>query len=286
MNPMTYYILALVLWFAFGLIIALFFFDSIKKWIINFNARYAERYAYYFRGDLKQSNAPRFRKILAWIEGSSYFVGALLFMNPVFGIWTVGFSFFAIAYFAKLLHSRELTRFDNQMVDITYAMKNALKAGLTLQGAMQLIAAEFQPPASEQFTIALREIQLGGTVEQALTHLEQRMPNPEMRILVNAVEILRQTGGNMIETFENVTETLKNRKRVEGKIKTLTAQGRMGAIILCAMPFVMALMLYFLNREYIAPLFNTLLGNIILTIALLLVATGWWIIQKITTIEV
>jgi tight adherence protein B len=157
---------------------------------------------------------------------------------------------------------------------------------MTLQQAMGLVATEFQPPASEQFQIALREVQLGASVEEALRHIEERMPNADLKIIVNAVEILRQTGGNMIETFENVTETLKNRKRVEGKIKSLTAQGRMGAIILCAMPFVMALMLYFLNRSYIEPLFTTLLGNIILTIVLLLVSTGWVVIQKIISIEV
>ena len=104
--------------------------------------------------------------------------------------------------------------------------------------------------------------------------------------MVNAIEILGQTGGNMVETFENITETLKSRKRVEGKIKTLTAQGRMQAIILCAMPFVMALLLYFLNRPYIEPLFTTLLGNVLLTIVLLLVSSGWVIINKIITIEV
>lgn len=284
---MVYYVLAIVFWFVTGLVFAVFFLDPTVNWFKRYNTRYAEQYARYFRHDNGQPrDVNSMRKTLITFEVGAFVLGTLFFLNPIFGVWAVGFVLFAIYYFSRLLHRRELEKFDDQMVDITYTLKNGLKAGMTLQQSMALVATEFQRPASEQFQIALREIQLGASVEEALKHLEERMPNADLKIVVNAVEILRQTGGNMIETFENVTDTLKNRKRVEGKIKSLTAQGRMGAIILCAMPFVMALMLYFLNREYIQPLFTTILGNIILTIVLLLVGTGWIIIQKITTIEV
>jgi tight adherence protein B len=213
-------------------------------------------------------------------------IGLLLFRNLTFALWSLGFVLFTTYYVANLLHKRELERFDNQMVDITYAMKNSLKAGMTLQQAMTLIATEFTPPASDEFRIALGEIQLGASIEESLKHMDERLNNADFKLMVNAIEILRQTGGNMVETFENITETLKSRKRVEGKIKTLTAQGRMQAIILCAMPFVMAAMLYFLNRPYIEPLFTTILGNVLLTIVLLMVSSGWVIINKIITIEV
>jgi tight adherence protein B len=256
---------AIFLWFLTGLVFALFFLEPVRNWFRNYNTRYGERYARYFRReDGKPRDAVQMRKTLITFEIGAFIVGTLLFRNPIFGFWALGFTLFGIFYFGKLLQRREHEKFDEQMVDITYAMKNSLKAGMTLQQAMGLVATEFQPPANEQFQIALREVQLGASVEDALKHIEERLPNPDMKIIVNAVEILRQTGGNMIET----------------------AQGRMGAIILCAMPFVMALMLYFLNRAYVEPLFTTLLGNIILTIVLLLVSTGWIVIQKIITIEV
>ena len=273
-------------WFLTGVVFVLFFLEPGKQWWRDFHTRYAEKYSVHFRGEGKPANPERMRTIFIAAEVGSFLIGFALFRNPIFGLWAMGFVFFGITYFAKLLHQRELDKFDDQMVDITYAMKNSLKAGMTLQQAMQLIATEFKAPASEQFKIAIREVQLGASVEEALQHLEERVNNEDFKIVVNAVEILRQTGGNMIETFENVTDTLKTRKRVEGKIKSLTAQGRMGAIILCAMPFVMALLLYFLSRDYIEPLFTTVLGNIILTIVLLLVSTGWVLIQKIISIEV
>lgn len=278
--------LAVFFWFVTGIVFALFFLEPVRRWLRDFNARYAEQYAIHFRSEGKAANPERVRAIFRYAEIGSFFVGFAMFQSPIFGLWATGSVFFGITYFGKLLHQRELDKFDDQMVDITYALKNGLKAGMTLQQSMQLIATEFKAPASEQFKIALREIQLGASVEEALKHLEERLHNEDLKIIVNAVEILRQTGGNMIETFENVTDTLKTRKRVEGKIKSLTAQGRMGAIILCAMPFVMALLLYFLSRDYIEPLFTTVLGNILLTIVLLLVSTGWVLIQKIISIEV
>ena len=117
-------------------------------------------------------------------------------------------------------------------------------------------------------------------------HLVERVPNNDLKMMVDSIDILRQTGGNMVETFEGVAETLKNRKKVEGKIKTLTAQGRYQTIMLCAMPFVMLLILYFLNREYVQPFFSTFLGWLLLSVVVLLVVTGWVIINKLIAIEV
>jgi tight adherence protein B len=281
-----YLLVAVFAWFLFGLVIYVFFGDTLLAKAKAFNEKYAERYAHHFRKGEKKRDPAQVKKTLFWIELGAFLFGLLIMRSVIFSLWAVGFAFFVIYYTEKLLHIREMEKFDDQLVDVVYAMKNSLKAGMTLQQSMQLISTEFADPAAEQFRIALREVQIGASVEESLRHLEERMPNADLKIMVNAVEILRQTGGNMIETFENITETLKNRKRVEGKIKTLTAQGRMQAIILCAMPFAMLLMLYFLNREYVEPLFQTALGVVVLTVVLLLVSTGWVIIKKIITIEV
>lgn len=278
--------LAIAMWFATGFVVALFFLRPLREKARAFNDRYAAELAHHFGKPGTPPNVARVRKLLIGAEIGSFVVGTALFLNAIFGLWATGATFFIIVYSARLLRGREIDQFDDQMIDIAYAMRNALKAGMTLQQSLQLIATEFRAPASHQFAIASREVQLGASVEDALRHIEERMPNQELRVVVTAVEILRQTGGNMVETFDLLVETLKSRKRVEGKIKALTAQGRMSAIILCSMPFVMALMLYFLNRPYIQPLFTTILGNIILTIVLLLVTTGWVLIKKVITIEV
>jgi tight adherence protein B len=281
-----YYILALLFWFITGVVVMLFFYEPVRKWVGAYNAKYAEELAHFFRQGKKPGDPARIRSILFWSEVGSFLAGTAISGNPFFGFWAVGFAFFAIRYMARLLHAKELERFDSQMLDITYAFRNSLKAGMSLQQAMQLIANDFANPSADQFRMVLREIQIGASIEEALHHIEERIPNAELKIMVNAIEILRQTGGNMVETFESLAETLKNRKKVEGKIKSLTAQGRAQAIILCVMPFAMALILWFLNREYISPLFNTLLGWVILSVVIALVSVGWVIIQKVIAIEV
>lgn len=284
MNGM--YFATVFLWFLTGAWFALAILPWALEWIRGYNKRYAVRLAHFFRDEKNVADPARIRRFLVLGEVGGFVGGTVLSMNPIFGLWGLGFAIFAVQYVAKLLEMRDLEKFDGQMLDVVQTMKNSLKAGMTLQQAMQMIATEFQEPAREQFSVALREIQIGASIEEALHHLEERVPNSELKMMVNAIEILRQTGGNMVETFDTLAETLKNRKRVEGKIKSLTAQGRIQAIILCAMPFVMALILYFLSREYIQPLFNTILGWVILTIVLMLVSTGWVIIKKVITIEV
>ncbi len=282
---MTLYLLTILFWFLTAFVVVILFLEPAIRWIRNFNQEHSRRLAHHFPTRGKEEPAP-IRRTLLWIEIGFFAAGTLMVLNPIFGLWCAGFAFFGINYMAKLLDLKEVEKFDDQMVDIAYAFKNSLKAGMSLQQAMQLVVGEFPNPASSEFEKALKEVQIGASIEDALHHLEERMPNKDLEIMVNSIEILRQSGGNMVETFENLAETLKNRKKIEGKIKTLTAQGRIQAIILCVMPFAMALILYFLNREYISPLFSTVLGWVILSLVVVLVSTGWLIIKKLITIEV
>lgn len=268
------------------LLLLLFFMEPLYLWLVGYNDKYSRELADYFKPQGGAADPSRMKRIIVTGEVVAFVAGTLMAGHVFFGFWGLGFALFAVRYIAKLLHMREIEKFDSQMLDITYAFKNSLKAGMTLQQGMQLIGNEFTAPASDEFKIVLREIHLGASIEEALSHLQERMPNVELNIMVNAIEILRQTGGNMVETFETLAETLKNRKRVEGKIKSLTAQGRIQAIILCVMPFAMLFILYFLNREYVTPLLSTALGWVILTVVVMLVSLGWLLIMKIIAIEV
>lgn len=279
----AFFILSIVSWFFTGVVLFLFFFEPAKGWLEGFNLKYGEKLA---SGLHIKGGATKVARGLFWIEVAAFAAATIVSFNPIFGFWGAGFALFGIRYFSELLRKKEIEKFDNQMLDVIFGFRNSLKAGMSLQQAMQMIATDFSDPAREQFAIAIREIQLGASIEEGMQHLEERMPNVDLRIIVNAIEILRQTGGNMVETFEKLTETLKDRKKVEGKIKTLTAQGNAQAVILCVMPFAMALLLYLINRDFMAPLFNTLLGWVILTLVVALVSVGWVIIQKIIAIEV
>ncbi|HYH09657.1 MAG TPA: type II secretion system F family protein [Thermoanaerobaculia bacterium] len=283
---MTWLLVAVFFWAATAVALYWFYYEWGSRWIRGFNERHAVTLARFLLHEREEVAASRVQRVLVGIEIALFLIGLLVSRHPLFGLWALGLGLFGIHYFGEFLKHRETERFDDQMVDIAFAFRNSLKAGMSLQQTMQMIAADFQPPASEQFRMATREIQVGASIEEALQHLVERVPNRDLKMMVGSIEILRQTGGNMVETFEGVAETLKNRKRVEGKIKTLTAQGRYQTIMLCAMPFVMLLILYFMNRSYVEILFSTFLGWCVLSLVVMLVATGWVVIRKITTIEV
>ena len=282
---MIWLLLTALFWAATAVVLYWYFYDWGSRWIREYNERHATTIARFLHAE-GDSGAPRVKRVLIIIEIVLFAIGLGISRHPLFGLWALGLGLFAIHYYGDFLKARAAERFDDQMVDIAFACRNSLKAGMSLQQTMQLIATDFQPPASEQFRMATREIQVGASIEEALHHLVERVPNRDLKMMVDSIEILRQTGGNMVETFEGVADTLKNRKRVEGKIKTLTAQGRYQTLMLCAMPFVMLLILYFMNRSYVQILFSTFLGWCVLSLVVMLVATGWVVIKKITTIEV
>lgn len=283
---MIWYGVTLGFWALTAAVAYWFFFTPVSSWLDRFNEKQAKAMAPHLSDRPLEEATPRMKKILFWIEAGSFVLGFSVSQHPLFGFWAAGMTLFAIHYLAKVVRARAAERFDDQLVDVAFAFRNSLKAGLGLPQTMQMIANDFSPPAAEQFRIAVREIQLGASIEDALHHLVERVPNADLRMMVDSIDILRQTGGNMVETFEGVAETLKNRKKVEGKIKTITAQGRYQTMMLCAMPFVMLLILYFMQKSYIEPLFTTFLGWVLLSLVVLLVGTGWVVINKITAIEV
>jgi Flp pilus assembly protein TadB len=262
------------------------FYEPAWGWLNRFNETQASVIGPLVLNERKEIAVPKTKRALLWVEGTLFVLALLVSKHPLFGFWAVGMGLFGIRYFGKFAQERAASRFDDQLVDVAFAFRNSLKAGLGLQQTMQMIANDFRPPASDQFRMVVREIQVGASIEEGLHHLVERVPNNDLKMMVDSIDILRQTGGNMVETFEGVAETLKNRKKVEGKIKTLTAQGRYQTIMLCAMPFVMLLILYFLNREYVQPFFSTFLGWLMLSVVVLLVVTGWVIINKLIAIEV
>lgn len=283
---MTYLVLALFFWAATAVAAYWWFYQPGSAWLDRFNQTQAAVIGPHLSSEVKAVAIAKTKRTLYIVEGILFVVALLVSEHPLFGFWAVGIGLFLIRYFGKWVQERAASQFDDQLVDVAFAFRNSLKAGLSLNQTMQLISTDFRPPASDQFRMVVREIQVGASIEEALHHLVERVPNNDLKMMVDSIDILRQTGGNMVETFEGVAETLKNRKKVEGKIKSLTAQGRFQTIMLCAMPFVMLLILYFLNREYVQPFFSTFLGWLLLSVVVLLVVTGWVIINKLIAIEV
>ncbi len=186
----------------------------------------------------------------------------------------------------RIMWNRRVAKFDEQMLDALTLMSNALKAGLSFIQSMDTVVKEMPNPISQEFGLVLRHQQLGGGVNESLESLEKRMGSEDVRIIVTAIMILRDTGGNLSETFDTIAYTIRERKKVKGKIAALTAQGIMQGIIIFCMPFVLGLILYVMDPVLISRLWQTVLGVILLCIMLLLQGIGGLIMKKVVTIEV
>ena len=165
-------------------------------------------------------------------------------------------------------------------------MSNAMRSGLNVPQALQLCADELGNPLSQEFLLVLSQNKIGTTLEEALSNLSVRMPHDDIEMFTTSVNILKETGGNLAETFETISYTIRERIKVESKISAMTAQGVMQGIIVVFMPFVLGAILYSIDPERIGPLFSTLPGWILLTIMISLQAAGGFMIWKIVQIRV
>lgn len=177
-------------------------------------------------------------------------------------------------------------QFNNQLADALLVLANSLRAGFSLLQAMEMVSQEMPNPISGEFHITLREMTYGTATETALTHLSERVGSDVLDLLVTAMLIQRQAGGNLAEVLLNIHATIQDRLRIQQEIKTLTAQGRMSGYIIAALPFGIAAVLSVLNPSYLSVLFTNRIGWALLVGGLISQFIGFLIIRKIITIEV
>jgi len=186
------------------------------------------------------------------------------------------------------LRSRKKKRtiaFETQLGDALVIICNCLRSGLTFQQAMEAINKEMEAPISVEFGRTLQEIQYGLSLEQALNNLSGRIKSSDLMLTVSAVNIQRQTGGNLSEILEIISETIKDRIKIKGDIRTLTAQGRISGLIVGVLPIALGSFLMVINPDYMKVLFTERMGHIFLMVAVVLEVTGFILIRKIVDIK-
>lgn len=164
-------------------------------------------------------------------------------------------------------------------------MSNSLRAGYSFQQAIDLISRETQGPLGKEYRRTLREINLGVTTDQALQNLITRVQNEDMELMISTVLIQRSIGGNLAEIFDKIADTIRQRTRMKGEVRVLTAQGRISSWIVGGMPVFLIVILQMLNPEYISVFFETTLGWILLGGAAIAEVIGFILIRKVTNIE-
>jgi len=186
----------------------------------------------------------------------------------------------------KSAQKKKRRQFNSQLADALLVLANSLKAGFSLLQAMEMVSQEMPNPISGEFQLVLREMTYGTATETALVHLSERVGSDVLDLLVTAMLIQRQAGGNLAEILLNIHATIQDRLRIQQEIKTLTAQGRMSGYIIAALPFAIAAVLSVLNPNYLSVLFSHPIGWALLAGGLISQLIGFIFIKKIITIEI
>ncbi len=184
------------------------------------------------------------------------------------------------------LQVKRTLEFEKQFPDALELLIRALRAGHSLSVGLQMVGDELPEPIGGEFSQVAEEIQHGNSVLSALANLAYRIQTPDLTFFVTAVSIQHETGSNLAELLQNLASVIRERFKIHGKVRALTAMGRGSANLLAVWPFVMVGALYVTNRSYVAPLWETEAGHTMAIIAAIMIAFGYYVCRKMATIRV
>jgi tight adherence protein B len=252
--------------------------------------RYLTKWSRWMQLELEAMHQPlprnRCRQILAYSVLAMAVLGFLVnysvFFALVFGALGLAVPRWGISY----LRNRRFRRINEQLGEALTLVSNALRSGLSLPQGIELVVQEMEPPIAEEFATAIKENRLGLPLDEALSNLATRVPTPDLDMVVTAIVTIRETGANLAEVFDVIAHTVRERKKVEGKIQAMTAEGMTQGMLMCAVPPILIVTFYFLDPTLVAPLFSTILGILMLLVIAAMDAMGMWMILNTVKIDV
>ena len=179
----------------------------------------------------------------------------------------------------RLRARRRAKAFESQLPDLLNVWASALRAGRSFVQALDTLVLEAGEPAREEFLRAQRQVRLGVPVEQALDELSKRLRSDSFELVVLTTDVQRRVGGNVATIFDQVADTVRKRQQFAARVSALTSMGRMSANVLLGLPFVMAAILTLINHHYMAPLFTTHIGHMLIVIAISMMSLGALILR-------
>ena len=210
---------------------------------------------------------------LVTLKGAMFFAGALA--GILMGLALLG-----------LRIRRRRKKFTNQLGDMLTMVANALRAGFSFMQAFELISREMDAPMGREVQLVVNEVNLGNTLESALDNMQRRVASPDFELVVTAVLIQRQVGGDLASILDTISETIAERVRMRREVMALTAQGRASGWVLAAIPVALFAILYMMSPSYLSPLIDTEIGRMFMIGALVLEVIGFFVIQRIVDIKI
>ena len=193
--------------------------------------------------------------------------------------------FYLPELFIAFLRRRRRKQFSEQFIDGLVMLSNGLRAGFTLQQSMELLVDEMPAPLSQEFELILREYRLGVEIDQALQNAVTRTKDEDLDLAVSAIVITRRMGGNLAEIFERIVNMVRDRKLLGGKAAALTAQGKIQALVVGALPYGFGFILFQINPDMLRLMWTTIPGFIGLVIVVILDLIGYLWVKKIADVK-
>ncbi|MGD2146878.1 MAG: type II secretion system F family protein [Anaerolineae bacterium] len=194
--------------------------------------------------------------------------------------------FFGLRLYVAARRGQRLRAFNGQLGDTIGLMVNSIRAGYSILQAMKAVADEMDPPISEEFARVFQEVQLGIPLDQALAHMLRRVPSDDLDMMITAINVQREVGGNLAEVLDTISFTIRERIRIKGEIRALTAQSRYSGYTVAAVPVLLTGVIYVINPDFMNLLLQHTCGHIMIVVAVLGIILGFVVIKKVVDIDI
>lgn len=239
------------------------------------------------RADLKMKPGEYIALIVIVSIGVGIVVWFIAKQNIVLGLVGMIVGVFLPGNYVNNQQKKRLTKFNDQLPDMINLMVNGLRAGYSTMQALEAVSKEMPPPICDEFRRVVQEMQLGVPMEVALANLLRRIPSDDLDLMITAINVQREVGGNLAEIMDTISYTIRERIRIKGEIRVLTAQVVYSGSFLSSLPIIVTGILYLVNADYMSEFWtHGLCGYGALGAAGLLVVIGYFTMKKLGQVEI
>ena len=263
------------------------FLNAFNRAVIRYKNIYIESVAMSLRDLFVLFNSEDIFAIGIVLGAGAGFLSFVLFGYSLTIAVIVAVAFFSLPrLYLRWARQKRIELFCEQLVDGLSLVSNSLRAGQSLPQAFGLMTKEMPAPISQEFGIVLKEYDLGVPIERCLVNMSDRVKSSELELFVSSILICSRTGGNLTETFDNISAMIRERVRLEGKIQSMTAEGRAQGLVLTLMPVLLGLAFFWIDPAMVRLLFDTTIGKGILFFVIALDVAAWFITRTIMDIDI
>ncbi len=263
--------------------------EQISKWWNRRISAYARWIAVEFESMYEEMTIDHARRLvtISMISGFvfGFLLGSAIIQRLLVATGLALAGYFAPSLIVRWLRKRRLEKIDEQLTDALRLMSSALRSGQNLRQALELVVRETTSPIANEFARLVKEVHLGLT-DDALRRFAARLALEDVQLAVDSMLILRETGGNISETFQTIASTIVERKKVQGKIRAMTTQGMTQGVVVCLMPVALMLLFSLIDPNYMRPFFTTPLGWMMMILVFVLDGIGLSLMVKLVKVDV